>query len=159
LTLLLVIVAVAFFAARIYVTERGAPLAVWHTYVPRDMKAAEIDKADWSQYLAEEAKLFERLRAEVTQKIEPGDRVRYNRYFEGSPIYPGRFRQDFNRSYVLEPDGPPIGAAVLLHGLTDTPYSQRHIAKAYRDRGFVAVVIRMPAHGTVPAALTDVVWE
>ena len=24
----------------------------------------------------------------------------------GAPIYPGRFAQDFNRSYVLEPDGP-----------------------------------------------------
>ena len=159
LSLLSVIVAAMFFAARVTITQRGAPLAVWHTYVPHDMKASEIDKADWSKYLAEEAKLFEELRREVTQKIESGERVRFNRYFEGSPIYPGRFRQDFNRSYVLEPDGPPIGAAVLLHGLTDTPYSQRHIAKAYRDRGFVAIVIRMPAHGTVPAALTDVVWE
>jgi alpha-beta hydrolase superfamily lysophospholipase len=158
-SLLLVVVAAVFFAARVYVTQRGAPLSVWHTYVPPDMKAKEIDAADWSKYLAEEAKLFEKLRTEVTQKIEPNERVRFNRYFEGSPIYPPRFRQDFNRSYVLEPDGPPIGAAVLLHGLTDTPYSQRHIAKAYRDRGFVAIVIRMPAHGTVPAALTDVVWE
>ena len=48
---------------------------------------------------------------------------------------------------------------VLLHGLTDSPYSQRHIAQFYRDRGFVAVVPRMPAHGTVPAALTDVEWD
>jgi alpha-beta hydrolase superfamily lysophospholipase len=157
--LLLIVVAVVFFAARIYVTQRGAPLAIWHTYVPHEMKAAELDAADWNRYLAEEAKIFEKLRTEVTDKIEPQDRVRFNRYFDGSPIYPGRFRQDFNRSFVLEPDGPPIGAAVLLHGLTDTPYSQRHIARAYRDRGFVAVVIRMPAHGTVPAALTDVVWE
>lgn len=159
LLLLLAIVVIVFFAARIYVTQRGAPLAIWHTYVPHEMKAAELDKADWNRYLAEEAKIFENLRTEVTQKVEPQDRVRFNRYFEGSPIYPARLRQDFNRSFVLEPDGVPIGAVVLLHGLTDTPYSQRHIAKAYRDRGFVAVVIRMPAHGTVPAALTDVVWE
>src|SRR6516162_3921053 len=69
------------------------------------------------------------------------------------------FSQDFNRSYVLEPDRVPAGAVVLLHGLTDSPYSQRHIARAYRDRGFVAIVIRLPAHGTVPAALTDVEWE
>jgi len=43
--------------------------------------------------------------------------------------------------------------------LTDSPYSQRHIARTYRDHGFVAIVIRLPAHGTVPAALTDVEWE
>jgi alpha-beta hydrolase superfamily lysophospholipase len=48
---------------------------------------------------------------------------------------------------------------VLLHGLTDSPYSQRHIARIYRDRGFVALVIRLPGHGTVPAALTEVTWE
>jgi alpha-beta hydrolase superfamily lysophospholipase len=43
--------------------------------------------------------------------------------------------------------------------LTDSPYSQRHIARLYRDHGFVAIVIRMPGHGTVPAALTEVEWE
>ena len=82
-----------------------------------------------------------------------------NRYFDGSPVYPAHFAQDFNRSFVLEPKGKPVGAVVLLHGLTDSPYSQRHIASFYRDRGFVAIVPRMPAHGTVPAALTDVEWE
>jgi predicted alpha/beta-fold hydrolase len=46
-----------------------------------------------------------------------------------------------------------------LHGLTDSPYSQRHIARFYRDDGFLAIVPRLPAHGTVPAALTDVEWE
>ena len=48
---------------------------------------------------------------------------------------------------------------VLLHGLTDSPYSLRHIARRYRDHGFVAVAIRLPAHGTVPGALTAVEWE
>ena len=69
------------------------------------------------------------------------------------------FSQDFNRSYVLEPDRVPAGAVVRLHGLTDSPYSQRHIARVYRGRGFVAIVIRLLAHGTVAAALTDVEWE
>jgi len=57
------------------------------------------------------------------------------------------------------PSEKPVGAVVLLHGLTDSPYSQRHIARFYRDHGFVAIVPRMPGHGTVPAALTDVEWE
>ena len=39
------------------------------------------------------------------------------------------------------------------------PYSLRHVAKRYRDDGFVAVAIRLPGHGTVPAGLTDVEWE
>jgi alpha-beta hydrolase superfamily lysophospholipase len=85
--------------------------------------------------------------------------VPINRYFAQSPVYPARFAQDWNRSYVMEPDGKPIGTAVLLHGLTDSPYSLRHVAKLYRDRGFVAIGVRLPGHGTVPAGLTNVRWE
>jgi len=158
-SILLAVAAIIFFGIRLYDIQRGPPLSLWHTYVPHEMRAKELDAADWSRYLAEEARVFEAVRAEVTQKLEPEERAALNRYFDGSPIYPAHFSQDFNRSYVLEPAGPPVGAVVLLHGLTDSPYSQRHIARAYRDHGFVAIVIRLPAHGTVPAALTDVEWE
>ena len=99
------------------------------------------------------------MRTEVKRRLPERDRVPFNRYFEGSPVYPGRFARDWNRSFVLEPDGPPAGAVVLLHGLTDSPYSLRHIAELYRARGFVAVAIRLPAHGAVPGALTEVEWE
>ncbi len=95
----------------------------------------------------------------MTQRLEPDARVPYNRYFEGSPVYPPRFKQDWNRSYVMEPAGPPKGVVVLLHGLTDSPYSLRHVARRYVDRGFVAIGIRMPGHGTVPAGLSEVRWR
>ena len=144
---------------RVWDTQRGPALEPWHTYVPADMHADEIDKSDWAQYLRHEESIFNDVRREVVDKIDEAARVPGNRYFAGSPIYPGHFKQDFNRSYSLEPDGPPVGAVVLLHGLTDSPYSLRHIARWYRDAGFVVVAIRMPAHGTVPAALTDVEWE
>jgi alpha-beta hydrolase superfamily lysophospholipase len=157
--ILLATVAITFFAIRVYDTQRGPPLAVWHTYVPHELKGKELDAADWSQYLAQEAKIFEAVKTEVTQKLDPADRVPMNRYFDGSPVYPEHFSQDFNRSFVLEPKGSPVGAVVLLHGLTDSPYSQRHIGQAYRDHGFVAIVVRLPGHGTVPAGLTDVEWE
>ena len=158
-TILLVVVAITFFSIRVYVTQGGPRLAVWHTYVPHELKARALDTADWKQYLAHEAKVFESVKTEVTQKLDPDDRVPMNRYFDGSPVYPPHFVQDFNRSFVLEPKDAPIGAVVLLHGLTDSPYSQRHIAESYRDHGFVAIVIRLPGHGTVPAGLTDVEWE
>ena len=151
--------AVAVLALRVYTTRRGLPLHRWHTYVPRELSAKEIDGADWQSYLSAENDLFDRVRREVSERLPPEDRVPVNRYFEGSPVYPAHFAHDWNRSFVLEPEGKPVGAVVLLHGLTDAPYSQRHIAQAYRDRGFVAVVIRLPAHGTVPGALTDVEWE
>jgi len=148
-----------FFAVRVYDTQRGLPLEPWHTYVPHEMRVEKLQGADWTQYLAAEATIFDDVRREVSQKLEADDRVTANRYFDGSPVYPAHFAQDFNRSFVLEPEGKPVGAVVLLHGLTDSPYSQRHIARFYRDHGFVAIVPRLPAHGTVPAALTDVEWE
>ena len=157
--ILLTVAALTFFAVRVYDVQRGPSLEVWHTYVPRELDAEQIDRTDWAGYLAKEAKLFEDLRLEVSQKLTSGERVPINRYFEGSPVYPPHFSQDFNRSFVLEPDGAPRGVVVLLHGLTDSPYSQRHLAQVYRERGFVALVIRLPGHGTVPAALTAVTWE
>lgn len=148
-----------FLAVRIYDTQRGLPLEPWHTYVPHELRAEKLEAADWTQYLTAEATIFDDVRREVSQRLKPGDRVPANRYFDGSPVYPAHFVQDFNRSFVLEPNGKPVGAVVLLHGLTDSPYSQRHIARFYRDHGFLAIVPRLPAHGTVPAALTDVEWE
>jgi len=148
-----------FLAVRIYDSQRGLPLEPWHTHVPHELSREKLDAANWTQYLAAEAGIFDDVQREVSRKLDATGRVPANRYFEDSPVYPGHFAQDFNRSFVLEPKGKPVGAVVLLHGLTDSPYSQRHIAAFYRDRGFVAVVPRMPAHGTVPAALTDVEWE
>jgi alpha-beta hydrolase superfamily lysophospholipase len=134
-------------------------LAPWHTYVPEELTEEDIDRIDWAQYIAAEDTLFAAVRDNVTKVLEPEHRVAANRYFDESPIYPGGFAQDWNRSYVLQPDGPAAGAAVFLHGLTDTPYSLRHIARRYRELGFIAVAPRMPAHGTVPAALTEVDWQ
>ena len=156
---LLAVAVVVLLAIRIYDSQRGQPLEPWHKYVPEELSVEEIDKDGWAEYLEAEAVLFDTVRAEVTQKLPPEDRIPVNRYFDGSPIYPGHFSQDWNRSYEIEPDGPVRGAVVLLHGLTDSPYSLRHIARRYRDHGFVSIAIRLPGHGTVPAGLTDIEWE
>lgn len=159
---IIVLVAVAgmtLLAVRVYDTQRGAPLEPWHIFIPKEMKASAIDHATWADYLEAETKLFEDLRRNVSQKLDADQRIPINRYFAGSPVYPASFAQDWNRSYTLEPTGAPVGAAVFLHGLTDSPYSLRHIARRYRDNGYVAIAIRLPAHGTVPGALTNVKWQ
>ena len=161
-TLVVVLLVLALFGllgVRAWDAQRGPPLARWHIYAPDELTASEIGKLDWAGYLKAEAAIFDEVRAKVTQKLEPGERISSNRYFDGSPIYPGKFATDWNRSYILEPAGAPVGAVVLLHGLTDSPYSLRHVARRYRDHGYVAVAIRLPAHGTVPAALAEVDWE
>jgi alpha-beta hydrolase superfamily lysophospholipase len=146
-------------AARVFELTRGAPLSPWHEFVPEELHADAIDEADWPAYLAAEEAAFDAVRREVTEQLAPAERVAINRYFEGSPLHPGRFATDWNRSFVLEPQGEPLGAMVFLHGLTDSPYSGRTIARRYAARGFVSVVIRMPGHGTVPAGLAEATWE
>ena len=153
------IVVLTLLAVRAFDSQRGPPLEAWHEVVPKELTADEMAGTDWQGYLDAENAAFEEVRARVTQRLDTEDRVPANRYFEGSPVYPGRFAQDWNRSFVLEPEGPPQGAVVLLHGLTDSPYSMRQVARRYRDRGFVAVVPRLPGHGTVPAGLSKVHWE
>jgi alpha-beta hydrolase superfamily lysophospholipase len=159
-TVVLLVVAVAgLLGVRAWQVERGPPLAVWHTYSPNELRAEQLATLEWSDYIKAENAIFDDVRANVTDKLEPEDRVAANRYFAGSPIYPGRFATDWNRSYIMEPAGEPVGAVVLLHGLTDSPYSLRHIARRYVAHGFVVVAIRLPGHGTVPAGLADVEWE
>lgn len=144
---------------RAWDSQRGAPLEAWHILVPRELPREAIEEAGWNGYLAAEERLLREMRETVSRRLDPKDRIPLNRYFEGSPAYPAHLPRDWNRSYVLEPEGPAQGAAVFLHGLTDSPYSLRHLARRYAARGFVAIAPRLPAHGTVPGALTAVEWE
>ena len=156
---ILVILAVVLFAERVFVTQRSAPLELWHTFVPQEMSVQQIDSADWAQYLKHEAEVMESVRTQVTQKLDARTQTAGNRYFEGSPMHYGHLAHDWNRSFVLQPKTKAIGAVVLLHGLTDSPYSIQRIAQEYTAHGFVAVGIRLPGHGTVPAGLVKAQWE
>jgi alpha-beta hydrolase superfamily lysophospholipase len=159
---LLLVVLLAFLclvAVRFYDAQSKAPLSLWHTYVPEEMHADQIDHATWQDYVAHENGVFDAVKKNVTDKLPPDERVPANRYFSGSPIYPGHFRTDWNRSFTLMPQGTPRGVAVMLHGLTDAPYSLRHVAQRYQRDGFAVVAIRLPGHGTVPAGLTDATAE
>ena len=148
----------AVLAVRAWDSQQGEPLALWQTFVPDELTPAQLDATDWAGYLAAEQKAFEEVRTQVSERLEPAQRVATNRYYAGAPMYPGRLAHDWNRSYVLEPRGAPVGAVVLIHGLTDAPYSLRDIAQLYRAHGFVAIGLRVPGHGTVPAALTKADW-
>ena len=144
---------------RAWDVQSGPPLGPWHEFVPPELSVAQMDAADWRGWIAAEDAAFAAARSAVTDRLAPEDRIPANRWFAESPVNPARFARDWNRSFILEPAGPPVGAAVFLHGLTDAPYSLRHLAEAYRAAGFLAIGMRMPGHGIVPAGLTDAVWE
>ena len=153
------IVLVVLLAVRVYLSQQGPELHLWHTWRADEMSVREMDNADFARYIARENAIFADLDNTVTAKTEGEERTPLNRYYRQSLVWPGQFTPDANRSFVLMPAGKPRGAVVLLHGLTDSPYSVRRLAVNYQQHGFVAVVPRLPGHGTAPGALTDVDWE
>lgn len=146
-------------AVRVYLSQQGPELHLWHTWRADELTVQEMDRASYAQYVARENAIFSDMDAAVTSKTAGDERTPLNRYYRQSLVWPGKFSPDANRSFVLMPEGTPRGAVVLLHGLTDSPYSVKHIARDYQQKGFVAVVPRLPGHGTAPGALTNVDWE
>lgn len=75
---------------------------------------------------------------------------------------------DENRAYVvsantpfeLSPsEGTVTNGILLVHGLGDSPYQMRDLARHFVARGFLVRTILLPGHGTVPGDLLDVTWE
>lgn len=63
------VAAVTLLAWRVYDTELGPPLELWHTVVPHELSAQQIDKADWVQWQAAEQRVFDEVRREVSDKL------------------------------------------------------------------------------------------
>ena len=109
------------------------------------------------EYLALEERLFAELRKRVVDDPAVADRASIGRYNPKS--VPAQLALDGrdNRSYELVPQ-ELRGAVLLVHGLSDSPYSVRALAEVFHARGFYVLVLRLPGHGTVPAGLVDGEW-
>jgi pimeloyl-ACP methyl ester carboxylesterase len=138
--------------------RRLPDLSPWHRVRLDDMTASTLDdRATFQQYQAREDQLFAQIRA-LELQIDPGDRTPVNRYHRGSLSDPASAGVDWNRSFETTP--PTIrGGALLLHGLTDSPYSMRKVAEVLRDNGIYSLALRVPGHGTVPSGLVTATWE
>ncbi len=74
---------------------------------------------------------------------------------------------DGNAPFQLEPPpGYPAGrekpwrrGVLLTHGLSDSPYTMRHLAEFFRQNGFRVMAILLPGHGTQPGDLLKVTWQ
>lgn len=145
---------------RAFDARRLPDLQPWHTVVFDEEYRATSTDSDLSlkKYLEREDRLFEALDKKIYATSHEDPDASLNRYVKGSRVYPGRFTRNWNRSYELIPDGPK-GGVVLLHGLTDSPYSMRAIAKIFQAEGFYVLVPRLPGHGTTPSALRHATWQ
>ena len=133
-------------------------LSVWHKTILDEEFSADSGLKNFGEYLALEERLFEQLDQQVYQKIEPEDRRAINRYYRGSFSDPDRWPTNWNRSFIL-PTGQPKVSVLLLHGLSDSPYSLRSIGQLLHDRGAYVIGLRVPGHGQAPSGLLKVDWQ
>jgi len=136
-------------------------LQPWHRLQTRlEPKAAEITPSfTLDQYLAREDAVFREARAAVDDVVSKGANALVpNRYVEGSRSHPDRLPFSGNRTQVLAA-AAPRGGVLLVHGLTDGPYSMRALAERLNADGFYTLSLRMQGHGTVPGGLVETTWE
>lgn len=77
--LVLVVALVTLLAVRAWDVHRGPDLEAWHTFVPHELKGDDLAEADWAAYLAAEQRIFDEVRKEVTEDLDPSDRTPGNR--------------------------------------------------------------------------------
>lgn len=112
----------------------------------------------FAEYLTLEDRLIAELHRKLLDDPASADTYSLSRYHPGTPPARLAWETRYNRSYELAPEHP-TGAVLLVHGLSDSPYSMRSLAETFYARGFHVVVLRLPGHGTIPAALTGVTWK
>jgi len=142
-------------AVALYVEQFGSlpDLEIWHRIdFEHELDARAADEiTDLDDYLALEDRLF----AELDQ-VERGlaDTFALSRFRPDSPTNPRGFAVNWNRTRWIEPTGEMRGAVLLLHGLTDAPYSLHAVGQNLAGHGFAVLALRLPGHGTMPAGLT-----
>ncbi|MEM8883815.1 MAG: alpha/beta fold hydrolase [Planctomycetota bacterium] len=141
-----------------FVVGQQPELQVWHVAKLKEEFSRKSEISTMEEYLALEDRLFEELQRKVYDEAPDETRSDVNRYTRGSRADPTRWERDWNRTFILEPETPRAGA-LLIHGLSDSPYSMKHIATRLQKAGVLAVGMRMPGHGTAPVGLTNVRWE
>lgn len=136
-------------------------LDAWHVeWLSSEFRERDTETvADLTGYLTREDVVFQELEKFIKESGGQGRADGWTRYSPDGISNSGNFAVNWNRTYVLEPKGRVRGAALLLHGLTDSPYSLRLTGAALSEQGYHVVGLRLPGHGTIPGALAQVQWQ
>lgn len=141
-----------------YLKAQSLPdLQFWHRSHVAEKVVPELDAPETlDDYLEHEAQIFSALDRFIAGK--DADLPSWHRYSAAAHAIYRAAWPDGNRS-VLQTATPKRGAAMLVHGLSDSTHSMRALADALHGRGFDVLNLRMPGHGTLPGALQDVTWR
>lgn len=143
-----------------YQLQNRPDLALWHKVaLNEEFRAGRAHEvADLAAYLRLEDLLFDELRRKIYRHDVPTGVNSLNRFVAGSAADPDGYARNWNRTFELANDNPRVGV-LLLHGLSDSPYSMRALATTLHENGAWVLGLRVPGHGTAPVGLTDITWR
>ena len=138
----------------------GPQLSPWHTVqLTSEFSADSSTGVDsFEDYLQLEDTVFGQLDELLYDNSDTGPQYALERYSRGSLADPEQRQGNWNRSFELDSEAA-VGGVLLLHGMSDSPYSLRAIGEALQQRGFQVLGLRMPGHGTAPSGLVEVSWQ
>ena len=148
----------ALLAVGVFYLQSRDDLSLWHKVELEEEYRPDAGIETFAEYLAMEERLFAELERKVIDRVPAGPGNLLNRYAHGSLASPEKWSRNWNRSYELEPDAPR-GGVLMLHGMSDSPYSLRALAERLHKEGFHVLGLRYPGHGTAPAGLTGTRWQ
>ncbi|CAA6691328.1 MULTISPECIES: carboxylesterase [unclassified Lentimonas] len=133
-------------------------LQLWHEVVLDAEFTEDSDVSSFQDYLELEDRLFQQLNELIYTDSDTPDELDVNRYTRGSLSDATAWDVNWNRSFEMPAEKAKSGV-LLLHGLTDSPYSLRLIGERLNQEGAHVIGLRIPGHGTAPSALTVTTWE
>ncbi|GAK49133.1 hypothetical protein U14_00351 [Candidatus Moduliflexus flocculans] len=142
-------------------SRRLPDLKLWHRVVLQEEFRAKNAPPGmtFDDYLTREQQVFDELDAKVYQQMPPEEQLPYNRFYHKSYSFPDNFARNWNRSFELIPTSPIRGGVLMLHGLTDSPYSNHALAQVLYEHGYYVLGLRYPGHGTIPSGMMQCSWE
>ena len=152
------IIFVTLILAGAFAARHGPDLENWHTVRLNSEFRAGGEVKTLDEYLLNEQRVFEELENKINAHVDLGEHNELNRFARGSLSFPEKNGRNWNRSERRVP-GRIRGGVLLLHGMTDSPYSLRHFARLFHEQGFYVLNLRMPGHGTAPSELASVTWR
>lgn len=133
----------------------------WHLQFPGSEFSASDADDDYTldHYLEQEQRVFNELKALMEGPWVKQITGAFSRFNVDSVSNPESIvDRNWNRTSILKA-AKPIGGVLLLHGLSDSPYSLRAIGQRLHAEGYTVLWLRIPGHGTCPGALANVSSE
>lgn len=164
LSLHLVVAALGFvlgaLALYTYWVRSGPSLELWHTEeLSTEFSTHRGDAIrSFDDYRKLEETLFAQLDEQIYAHTETGPEYTIARYSAGSDADPRSRNPNWNHSFEL-PAETPAGGVLLLHGMSDSPYSLRALGEFLNQHNYWVIGLRLPGHGTVPSGLKSVTVE